>query len=439
MKPSATVAPEDLHVVFLVNFVAPNLIAVCQEMSQRVGRFTILSSVAMESNRDWQTDWSDLDVRVQKTWTITRHPTHPSGYREVNYIHVPLDTIGQLRRLNPDAIVSLELGARTAWSSLYSRWHRNCAHVTAVYASERSESGRGRLRHWLRRRLLRRTDWVTYNGPSCRRLVRSLGADPARLSPWDYAADPHKPFRGDRTPHVDRTSIRMLSVGQLSERKGVMQAMDQLSDWAAANPDISVTWNLVGDGPLKSDIESRPTAANLTLVMHGHCAPEQIAEHYRSNDVMLFPTLADEWGLVVDESLMSGLPVIGSCHSQAVNTLLRDGEQGFQYDPESPGSLAMALDRMLAMPDAAYQQMPIAARATGSARTPMASADQLVDAVCHAIAAQRGHPIDLQSASHHPSQAGNDSGPVSSTGSQSTQAMMASQAAAVTKATVTGP
>ena len=97
------------HICFLVNFVSPNLVAVLGEMANRVDRLTILSSVEMELNRDWQTNWGDLDVIVQKSWTLTRHPKHPGGYREPNYIHIPVDTMSQLRRLRPDVIVSHEL------------------------------------------------------------------------------------------------------------------------------------------------------------------------------------------------------------------------------------------------------------------------------------------------------------------------------------------
>lgn len=369
------------HVVFLVNFIAPNLVAVCQQLAARVERLTILSSVTMESNRDWQAEWKDLNVTVQKTWTITRHPTHPGGYREVNYIHIPLDTIGQLRRLRPDAIVSLELGARTAWSSLYRSMNPACVHVAAVYASERSEAGRGQVRGWLRRRLLSRADGLTYNGPSCKRLLVSLGGDPQKMSPWNYAADPSKPFRGQRPPRRGE-ALNLLTVGQLSERKGVMHAMRQLAAYATGQPDRSFCWNLVGNGPLAETLAAMPRPDNLQVVFHGHCEPSQIADHYRDNDVMLFPTMADEWGLVVDEAMFSGLPVIGSCHSQAVETLIRDGVDGWIYDPQDDHSLAAAMDRC---GRSSLVDISESARVRVVDRTPEASAIQLVDAIARAI------------------------------------------------------
>lgn len=392
------------NVTFLVNFVAPNMIAVCQEVAKRVGQFTVLSSVEMESNRDWQSDWQDLDVRVQRTFTITRHPKHPGGYREVNYIHVPVDTLGQLARIRPDVIVTLELGARTGMSSIYRMTNRSCVHVMSVFASERSEAGRGRIRALTRRRLLRRADWITYNGPSCQRLITSLGGDPSRMSAWDYAADPRKPYRGERSDHSDRSRTNVLTVGQLSERKGVLLALRQLRSWCSSNPDRHIRWNVVGSGPLESEMRSEKLPPNLNVVFHGHCEPERIADHYRDNDLMLFPTLGDEWGLVVDEAFFSGLPVIGSCHAQAVTTMIRDGRNGMIYDPEQNGGMANALDGLMMLSADRYKDMPSSARQTVASRTPADSAEQLIEAINSALRARKKIPsstVPRVRADHH--------------------------------------
>ena len=128
--------------------------------------------------------------------------------------------------------------------------------VTSVYASEQSESGRGRLRTALRRRLLRQSDWVTYNGPSCRRYLESLEVAGNRMSPWDYAADPTKPYRGPRSVTDESSSqentTQMLTVGQLSERKGIDRAIAQLTRWATDHPDHHVAWHLVGADPMEN-------------------------------------------------------------------------------------------------------------------------------------------------------------------------------------------
>jgi glycosyltransferase involved in cell wall biosynthesis len=147
---------------------------------------------------------------------------------------------------------------------------------------------------------------------------------------------------------------------------------------------------LVGTGPLEAAMRSVPLPENLQTRFHGYCEPEMIRQHYQECDAMLFPTLGDEWGLVVDEALFSGLPVIGSCQAQSVSTLVRDGINGMVYDPDDPQSLGAAFDRFMALALADYRRMPQAARDSVAARTAQASADQFVHAVAMAIAGRRG-------------------------------------------------
>ena len=393
----------DAHVVVLVNFIAPNDAAVFQELSHRIRKVTILSSVAMEANRQWESDHGDLDVVVGRTWTITRTDKHPSGYQDTNYVHIPLDTIRQLKKLSPDIVVSMELGARTALALRYRKRLRRTGKqvpvIAAINASERTEASRGKLRTRWRKRLLKQLDWLTYNGPSCYRYLLSLGVSSDRMSPWDYAADPRKPYRGDLThcrPSAIENGLHLLTVGQLSDRKGVLAAHTQLSEWCHKNPTQLVNWNLVGTGPLKEQLSELTKPENLVVKLHGHCEPDDIQKHYRDNDLMLFPTLGDEWGLVVDESLHSGLPVIGSIHAQSVEMTIQTDVNGWHYDPsqcedprnenqgragECKNSLMNALDRFISLTPTEIRTMRRAARDSVATRTPANSADQLVNGI----------------------------------------------------------
>ena len=52
-----------------------------------------------------------------------------------------------------------------------------------------------------------------------------------------------------------------------------------------------------------------------------------------ASGIFVLPTLADEWGLVVNEAMASGLPVLGSVYSQAAHELCGDG---IEMAPISP-------------------------------------------------------------------------------------------------------
>lgn len=374
------------HVVFLVNFLSPNLVEVFREVRKRVGRLHILVSVPMEANRQWSADNYDLPVVVQRTWTRRKVVSHPGGYNEELFVHFPWDTLGQLIRLRPDCVVSLEMGVRSALSSVYRRLiQRRCRHVLAVYGSERSEAGRGGMRRRLRRRLLGAADVITFNGPSCERYLLAQGADRRRMVPWNYAADPSKAYRGP-LQIIDRSPVRLLTVSQLIPRKGVELAARSLNGWAQQNPSHSLQWAIAGTGPQAAIIEALDLTSNLKINLLGHCEASQLRELYSQYPVHFFPTLGDEWGLVVDEALASGQVVLGSIYSQAVETLVTPGENGWHYDPEQPLTLQAALESLSRLEPSSLLAMRQRARESVALRTHVESGEQFVSAVTAALA-----------------------------------------------------
>jgi glycosyltransferase involved in cell wall biosynthesis len=89
-----------------------------------------------------------------------------------------------------------------------------------------------------------------------------------------------------------------------------------------------VTLELVGDGPEAVRLARVPLPGNVTVRCSGTVAYEQITGAYARAGLFVFPTLAYEWGLVVNEAMAAGLPVLGSVYSQAVEELVRDGVSG---------------------------------------------------------------------------------------------------------------
>ena len=79
--------------------------------------------------------------------------------------------------------------------------------------------------------------------------------------------------------------------------------------------------------------------------------------------ILAFPTLADDWGLVVTEAMASGLPVLGSIYSQAVEELVRDGESGWLFRPDSSDDVEAKLNSALTTSAERSRDMGAAARA----------------------------------------------------------------------------
>ena len=371
------------HLVYLVNFFAPDQVAIWEELARRVKRVTILVSVDMEGNRAWKPERTQLDVRTQRTWTITRKIKHSTGYTDVNYVHLPLDTGSQLRKLNPDVVVSSELGMRSLLASRYCR-RSQTKHILAIKTSEHLDEVSAGMRTRIRKALLRRSDLVTHHGPSCKRFLEKLEVTPNKLFSFDYAADPIKPYRGEIDTSLSQPdSVRLLSVGQLVERKGMVPALDGLREFATRHPKRHVHWSIAGSGPLEDAFANATLPPNLTIQMTGHLDQAGLREQYQSHEVLFFPTLADEWGLVVDEAMFSGMGVIGSRYAQAVESLVVDAENGWAYDPTVPASLGLVLDAWFNLSVDARTRLRHQARESVANRTPQQAADQLLAAIRH--------------------------------------------------------
>jgi glycosyltransferase involved in cell wall biosynthesis len=153
-----------------------------------------------------------------------------------------------------------------------------------------------------------------------------------------------------------------------------------LSKWAGANPGRVIQFVLAGDGPLRNQLERGSVPPNLKLGFLGNVAYRDLPNLYAEAGIFVFPTLADTWGVVVNEALASGLPVLGSVRSQAVEELVEDGRNGWLFQPDKTEQMYNAIDRSLSTSVTTLNTMRRHARATALQLRPDYVADR-VDAI----------------------------------------------------------
>jgi glycosyltransferase involved in cell wall biosynthesis len=379
---SRAVAISEAEVVLLTNFVAPYRIPMLEAVAQRVGDLRIWVSTLMEANRPWRPESGMLQVEVQRCLTVKHRSRHPHGYVEQQLVHIPYDTISRLRHQRPDVVVSAEFGARTAQALLYCAATATPSVVWAT-VSESSEKGRGPARRFLRRTLLPRADAVLVNGRSGARYVRELGARPERIVTVPQTSG-LPDIRVTEVPGSEHER-RLLYVGQLIERKGIVPFVTALARWGGRHPGDKVTLELVGEGPEAARLAQVPVPENVTVRWCGELPYEQMAQAYSRARLFVFPTLADEWGLVVNEAMAAGVPVLGSIYSQAVEELIEDGVSGWVFRPNDPESVDDALDRALCVEASQLALMRAAARQTVKGLSPELAADRFVEGLSIAV------------------------------------------------------
>jgi glycosyltransferase involved in cell wall biosynthesis len=308
-----------------------------------------------ERNRDSWKGFDDLlpKARVIRAWGWQIRLTRRQMGREFDeqYLHINPGFLPQLIRFAPDYVISNEMGVRTLLALLYGSFFRKPVWVWwgGTVHTEGGKSGpvRQALRYlfarWVRH-------WVSY-GQSSTEYLQTLGIPKSRILELQNTAD-ERPFLKSSQPQFAlKPRPVLLYVGQFVARKGIEHLLRAAAVVQREGKLFSLL--LVGSGKEKAATEKLASDLGLRDV---HFYPPQVPQDmpsvYRSADVLVFPTLEDPWGLVANEALLAGIPVLCSKYAGCAEELFSSESI---FDPlngeEFVDKLRTAIARQLPSPD----------------------------------------------------------------------------------------
>ncbi len=131
-------------------------------------------------------------------------------------------------------------------------------------------------------------------------------------------------------PQRPRTPMTILFCGQMIARKGVdilLQAFHRLLAYG-----LQVRLLLVGqEAELPQMLESLPEQTRQNIEYAGFQAPENLPEFFRQADLFVLPSRYDGWGVVVNQAIGSGLPIVCSDTVGAAYDLIKPGKNGYLF------------------------------------------------------------------------------------------------------------
>lgn len=125
---------------------------------------------------------------------------------------------------------------------------------------------------------------------------------------------------------------------------------------------------LVGSGKLERSLQDRCAVKALSVwragaddgrpgdadvFFYGFRQIDQLPEFYALAECFVLPSREEEWGLVVNEAMACGLPVIVSKVAGCAPDLVKHGENGYQFDPMNAEELAGYLEKIVRDPEGA--------------------------------------------------------------------------------------
>jgi glycosyltransferase involved in cell wall biosynthesis len=167
-------------------------------------------------------------------------------------------------------------------------------------------------------------------------------------------------------------------VGRLAPEKNLTALLAAFAAYRERGGGLSLV--LVGDGPEGNELRRQAAALRISdqVVFAGLKDTREIGPYYAFAEWFILPSWLDPWGLVVNEAMAAGLPVLVSDRCGCSDDLVENGRNGFTFNPAEDGSLLQALVRTSDVSEARRQRMARRSRDIISRYSPRLWAEEVV-------------------------------------------------------------
>lgn len=193
--------------------------------------------------------------------------------------------------------------------------------------------------------------WLS-TGQVTDKYLKHYGANAERIFRYGFASLHEREISARPLSEQEKKEIRkelnvfeekvVLTVGRFVPEKGIDILLE-----SARQFDSDVGVYIVGGEPTTEylNLIAQNNLNNVHFV--GFISKDELKRYYFAADLFVFPTRSDVWGLVVNEAMSTGLPVITTSNCGAGLEMIRDGEQGYIIDVDDAKALAEKVNLIL--------------------------------------------------------------------------------------------
>ncbi len=343
------------RLVLLTEIISPYRIPLFNALAQHpdIDLHVIFLAETDPNLRQWQIYKDEIEFSYQVL---------PSWRRRIGRYNVLLNRglSSALDNAAPDVILCGGYSYVASWQALF--WARRHKIPFSLWSESNAQDLRRGLAvvEFVKDAFLRRCDAFAVPGRSALEYLRihKIKQDVIFIAP--DAVDNDLFARAAAVARRDEAKCRaelnlpgryFLFVGRLVREKGVFEL---LSAYAKLDESMrqQVGLVLVGEGSCRRQLEQQADSITPGVVKFaGFAQREQLAAYYGLAEMLILPTYTDPWGLVVNEAMACGLPVILSRAAGCASDLVKESWNGLLVDPRDVSSLASAVTCLAGQPD----------------------------------------------------------------------------------------
>lgn len=306
----------------------------------------------LDINRHWQLNTGD--VRFQ--YKILPDIPIRMGRTDLFTLHLNYSIYSELMRIDPDVVISCGWDSLAAYLSYaYCKKYRK-KYILWAGSTINEPSWRRAISKPLVRFLVRNSDACIAYGTRAKEYLTSTGANENKIFiGWNSIDNSHFEVKSRISDHEKsrlkaqlkiNTRQVVLFVGQLIERKGIHDLFDAFSLLKKRTADVTLL--VVGSGKEGPALNKRISEEGISdVVFSGFIDYNQLPKYFGLSDVFVLPSSEEVWGLVINEAMACGLPVITTDKVGASVDLVKDGVNGFIIKDKAPLELSDAMRKVI--------------------------------------------------------------------------------------------
>ena len=269
------------------------------------------------------------------------------SYQDYSGMRISREVTRKLDELKPEAIAiagyaSPDARACLAWAE------KNNARAILMSETRECDAPRNWVKEFFKSRLLRSVDGALVGGESHLLYLAKLGLKNIQIG---YNVVDNENFKGALPKTIPPV---LLASNRFIPRKNLKALLE-----AFMSAEISTKWSLclLGDGDERESLEEISgdfqTCAPWDsadkkpgIFLPGFQQYADLSKFYATASAFIHPALSEPWGLVINEAMASGLPILSSKNVGAAEELVDHRENGWKFDPTNFQEIRIYLDTL---------------------------------------------------------------------------------------------
>ncbi len=287
-----------MRVAIVTNIPAPYRIEAWNTVARELGDdFMVFFCSHNEPNRKWDVP----PIHFQHIFLKENFKAKKDGN---TFVHNNTDVWKHLKQFNPDVVITGGFNPTMLYAFLFCLLHRK-KHIPVSDAWKMSEQHLTPVHKLLRKFIFRFSDAFIACSEKGKAYYESfnLKKDAVFISHYSIT---NEAFENSR-PFAHRPYDLLFS-GQFTSRKNPFFFVEIARQLKKVKSDLTIL--LLGDGPLKEKLLEQLSQSNINFSYPGYASQKELPGYYGSSKLFLFPTAYDAWGVVANEALASGTPVL---------------------------------------------------------------------------------------------------------------------------------